>query len=202
MNPQAPMASEFRVIRNNIEHAAGGKAIRTMMVTSPGQGEGKTTATINLGISMTQRGNKVLLIDANMKNPLVHEVFNIKVSPGLTNVLAGQTALHEAATATGIGNLAILPFGSMLYNSIEMIGSGAMDDLLLRAGRQYDHIIIDTASVLDVPDTNAIASKCDGVILIVRGGKTRGEQALQAKRSLEFSGKAKLIGVIHRRKAK
>lgn len=196
MKPQSSIASQFRSIRNNIEYAAEGKKIRSLIITSPSCQEGKTTATVNLAVSKVQRGDKVLIIDANMKNPTIHDIFSLKMSPGLTNVLVGESILKEAIFPTEIMNLDILPFGTPLQNAVEVMNSNDMNDLLELATRQYDCVIIDTAAVIDVLETNTLASKCDGVILVLQRGKSQRELAQKAKRSLEFFAKAKIIGVI------
>lgn len=196
MNPHSAIAAEYRAIRNHMENASGESKIKSLIITSPSSREGKTTATVNLALTNAQHGEKVLIIDANIKNPMIHDIFNANINPGLTNVLAGQTTLGEAIHHTGIGRLDILPFGTMLYNSMEIMDSRLMDDLLEMVTAQYDCVIIDTAPVLDVLDTNMLASKCDGVILVLNRGKTQSESALTAKRSLELFPKTKIVGVI------
>src|SRR5690606_29065507 len=100
INPHNSIAAQFRAIRNNIEYTANGVKLRSLIVTSPNAGEGKTTTAMNLALSKAQRGDKVLVIDANIKNPSVHHIFNTKLIPGLTNVLAAQISLVEAIVPT------------------------------------------------------------------------------------------------------
>ncbi len=196
LNPQCISAAQFRAIRNNIDYASGGSKPRSLLITSPGSNEGKTNTTVNLAISMAQRGDKVLIIDANVRNPAIHDVFNTQISPGLINVLAGFSTIKDAVYSTEIGNLAVLPLGLLLSNSIELLNSISMDELLKLALDDYDCVIIDTAPVLDALDINTLASKCEGVVLVLKGGRTQRELALKAKHSLEFFGKAKIVGVV------
>lgn len=196
LNPQSSIAAQFRAIRNNIEFATHDKPLRTIAITSPNAGEGKTTAAVNLAISKAQRGSKVLVIDANIQNPMIHDIFSMKLSPGLINVLSGQSELNEAISPTEMGRLDIMPFGTHTLNAIEMLASNKMDELIEQARQQYEYIIIDTAPVLDVLDANMLTNKGDGVILVLKGGKTQRELALKAKRSLQFFAKSNIVGII------
>lgn len=195
-NPHSAIAAEYRAISNHMKHTSGGSRMKSLVITSPSFREGKTMATINLAVSKAQYGEKVLIIDANIRNPTIHKVFNTNINPGLTNVLTGQTTLVESIYHTGIARLDILSFGTMLHNAMEFVDSKLMDDLLEMVTAEYDYVLIDTAPVLDVLDTNTIASKCDGVVLVLNRGKTQSESALRAKRSLEFFPKTKIVGVI------
>lgn len=196
MDPQNTVAAQFRAIRNNIRHASGEKQFRTIVVTSSKANEGKTTAAVNLSISLAQRGEKVLIIDANYKNPAIHDIFNVNISPGLTNVLARKATLKETILQTKINKLDILPLGIMLYNTTELIDSSVMNDILAIVHQQYDCVIIDSASVLEAMDTNSLANKCDGVVLVVEARKTKRDVVQKAKRELEVFAKATIIGVI------
>lgn len=195
MNPQSTTAAQFRAIRNNLDNTLSAN-MRVLAVTSPGAREGKTMTAVNIAISRMQRGEKVLIIDANMQNPVIHDIFKAKISPGLTNVLSANTQLEEAIYETEFDNLEILPFGTLLFNSMEMIDSVKMNELLFKLKEQYDCVVVDTASVLDMIDTSSLASKCDGVILVVNHGKTLKDSARKAKRSLEVSAKANVVGVV------
>ena len=196
INPHAAIAAEYRAIRNHIECTSDNNKLRSLIITSPSTREGKTTATVNLAISKAQHGEKVLIIDANMRNPKIHHIFQTNIAPGLANVLAGECTLIDVINQTKISNLDILPIGMLLNNAMEDIDSSLMDDLLSMVTTQYDCVLIDSAPVLDALNTNKLASKCDGIILVLSSGKTQNESALKAKRSLEFFSKAKIVGVI------
>lgn len=195
LDPFSEIAEQYRSLRNNIGFAADGRAMKSIVVTSPSEGEGKSTSAVNLAICMAQRGDKVLLIDANARNPVLHNVFNVKMSVGLSNVLAQQLPYDEAIYETDIAGLSLLPSGPRLQHAAELLDTWKMSDLLEAYGKRFDRIIIDCPSVLGVSDTNAIAGKCDGVLMLVKSGKTTDAKAVEAKKSLEFAG-ANMLGVI------
>lgn len=195
INPHGFISEQYRTIRNNIQYAANGKKIRSLLVTSPSEGEGKSTAAINLAVCMAQRGDRVLIIDANFRNPIINKVFNVQTSPGLSNVLGQQLEIREAIYNTEVEGLDILPSGQRLFNSTELLDSQVMADVMSYASEQYDMVLLDCPPVLGVSDTNALVSKCDGVVLLLGSGKTQQELALEAKRALMFA-KANILGVI------
>ena len=163
-------------------------------MTSPNSGEGKSTTAANLAVSMAQQKENVLLIDANLRHPSTHFIFNIPNSIGLTDVLTGKASFEEAVIRTEIGKLKILPSGRLQGNS-ELLTSYMMGELLQKVAGQYDTVLIDAPSVLGVAGINLLASQCDGVLLVIHKGKTNLEKAAEAKKILEFSN-AKIAGVI------
>lgn len=183
------------MIQTNIKFITSEKESRTLLITSPSDGEGKSTFVTNLAVSMAQQKKKVLLIDANLRRPALHSFFNISNSQGLTDVLTGRLSFNEAVYHTDIWRLDLLLSGNFPTNPVELISSQMMQDLLKKADQIYDMILIDSNAVLDVTDTKLIANQCDGVILVLRNGKTNFEKSAEAKKVLEFA-KAKIIGVI------
>ncbi|MBH5317311.1 CpsD/CapB family tyrosine-protein kinase [Paenibacillus sp. GSMTC-2017] len=199
LNPTHKISEQYRTIRNNIQYASDGRSIRSILVTSPSDGDGKSTAAINLAISMAQRGDQVLLIDANFRNPVLHKIFNAQISPGLSNVLTQQLTFAEATHATEVEGLELLTSGLSYTNSADMLDSQSMKEIIEMATKRYDRIVIDCPPVLNVPDTNALVNKCDGVVLLLNCGKTTHSKALEAKQSLTFAG-AHIIGAILNKK--
>ena len=195
LDPFSEIAEQYRTLRNNIGFAADGRPMRSIVITSPSAKEGKSTSAVNLAVCMTQRGEKTLLIDANLRNPVLHKVFNVKLCTGLSNVLSGELKYEEAIYGTDIEGLSLLPSGPRLHNAAELLESQAMNDVLEASAKRFDRIIIDCPQVLGVSDTNAIAGKCDGVLMLVKSGKTSDAKAVDAKRSLDFAG-ANMLGVI------
>jgi capsular exopolysaccharide synthesis family protein len=187
MHPDNKIADQFRNIRSNIQYASEGRTIRSIVVTSPEGGDGKTTVAVNLAISLVQQGDKVLLIDTNFRKPALYDVFNLKNLPGLTNVLAGQILLRECIHKTEIGRLEFMTSGPILHHSAEMLGSPAMKELLESAYKIYDKVILDVPAVLDSADAKMLASFCDGSLLIIRGGKTKDKSVIEAKRLLDMA---------------
>ncbi|MCR2802497.1 CpsD/CapB family tyrosine-protein kinase [Paenibacillus soyae] len=195
INPSNKIAEQYRTIRNNIQYASDGKSIRSLIVTSPTEGDGKSTAAVNLAISMAQRGERVLLVDANFRQPMLHKVFSSPISPGLSNVLTHQMEFSDAAQSTEVEGLDLLTSGITHANSADMLDSHTMKQLLLQLSSKYDRIVFDCPAVLSAPDTNALVNKCDGVVLLLRCGKTTHGKALEAKQALSFAG-ANIIGAI------
>ncbi|MNZ78010.1 Tyrosine-protein kinase YwqD [compost metagenome] len=199
LNPHGHISEQYRTIRNNIQYASSGQHIRSIIVTSPSEGEGKSTAAVNLAVCMAQRGERVLLIDANFRNPILHQIFNVKSSPGLSNVLGQQLDIREAIYSSEVEGLDILPSGQRFYNSTELLDSERMVDVMEYAASYYDRVLVDCPPVLGVPDTNALVSKCDGVLLLMQNARTQLDKAKEAKHALQFA-KANILGVILNKK--
>lgn len=194
-NPYCEISEQYRMIRNNILYASKGSEVKTLLIASPAKGDGRTTATINLAICMAQRGERVLIIDANLRNPVLHKAFNIKASPGLSNVLSQQLSPSDTIYRTDIEGMHILPSGQRLLNSTDLFDSAAMRDLIKYASTHYDRVLIDTPPVLGLSDTLSLASLCDGVIMLLKNGKSNQEQALKVQSALLFAS-ANVLGVI------
>ena len=193
--PESKISEEFRTIRTNVRFVMNEQKHKIVLITSPNTGEGKSTTAANLAVSMSQQNEKVLLIDANLRKPSTHFIFNVTNSVGLTDVLTGKTTLNEAVIDSEIGSLEVLPSGKLPNNPAELLSSPMMKELLQEAAKEYDSVIIDSSSVLEVTDTKILASLCDGVLLVLYKGNTQLEKAAEAKKVLEFS-KAKISGVI------
>lgn len=200
LNPAGEIAEQFRTIRNNIQYAASRKPVRSLLVTSPSEGEGKSTAAVNLAISMAKKGDRVLLVDANFRNPMLHKIFQAQMSPGLSNLLAGQLDFKSAVHATEIEGLYLLTSGQRQVNSTDLLDSREMAELLETAAASYDRVVLDCPPVLTAPDTNALVHQCDGVVLLFQCGKTTHGKALEAKQSLSFAG-ANIVGAILNKKS-
>jgi protein-tyrosine kinase len=198
-SPRAAISEQYRTIRTNIQFSSVDESIRTLLVTSSGPEEGKSTTVANLAVVFAQQGKKVLLIDADLRKPTVHYTFQLDNTTGLTNVLTKQTQLEKAAVTTLVDNLSVLSSGPIPPNPAELLGSKAMEDMLVVALEQYDIVIFDTPPVLAVTDAQILANRCDGTILVVGSGKTQIEPAMKSKELL-VSSKGKLLGVVLNRK--
>ncbi|MHA7964399.1 CpsD/CapB family tyrosine-protein kinase [Paenibacillus sp. CAU 1782] len=199
LNPSHHISQQFRAIRNNIQYASEGNAITSLLVTSPEEGDGKSTVAINLAISMAQRGEQVLLIDANFRNPVLHKIFGTQMSPGLASVVSEQLSLPEAVRRTEVEGLDLLTCGSAGAGTADLLDSPAMNALMALAAATYDRVIIDSPAVLSSPDTNCLAGKSDGVVLLLRCGSTTHGKALEAKQALTFAG-ANIVGAVLNKK--
>lgn len=194
-HPESIQADQYRQIRAYLQVSNKSDRMKKLLISSPSHGEGKTTTSVNLAISLAHKGDKVLLIDAQMKRPMIHHTFNIKDVPGLTNVLAGQIPIEEAIHKTEIGRLEVLVCGSYLPQTTELLVSEHMSSLLEKVEEKYDVIILDVPSVLESSSTLALSNMCDGIILVIRDGKTKIDAANAAKQQLE-QAEANMIGVV------
>jgi protein-tyrosine kinase len=194
-SPKSPISEQYRTIRTNIQFSTVDRSIRSILVTSSGPGEGKSTTSANLAVVFAQQGKKVLFIDADMRKPTVHYTFRLDNHVGLTNVLTKQTSLEYAVKSTEQENLDVLTSGPIPPNPAELLGSRSMEELLKQAFTQYDLVLFDTPPVLVVTDAQILANLCDGIVLVVSSGKTEIEAAQKAKEALT-NAKGKLLGVV------
>ncbi|MEC5424019.1 CpsD/CapB family tyrosine-protein kinase [Virgibacillus sp. C22-A2] len=189
------ISDQFRTIRTNIKFLSEEKRKRTFLVTSPGIGEGKSTTTANLAVSVAQQKDKVLLVDTNLREPIIHRIFKISNEVGLTDILTEKATFDEAIHKTGIGKLDILTSGSAVSSPAEVLGNEIMAKLLNGVKTAYDMVLIDSPTILKSTETRLLANQCDGVILVVNRGKTILEKAVEARKILKLS-RSDLVGVI------
>lgn len=194
-SPKSPIAEQYRTVRTNIQFSSVDNELRTLVVTSAGPSEGKSTTTANLAVVFAQQGKRVLIIDSDLRKPTVQYTFRIDNYLGLSNVLTKQTSLDEAVKPTSQANLWVLPSGPIPPNPSELLGSKGMIALLQVVQEQYDIIILDSPPVLAVTDAQVLANVVDGVVLVVSSGKTEIDSAKKAKELLD-SAKAKILGVV------
>ncbi|MFD5852778.1 CpsD/CapB family tyrosine-protein kinase [Cytobacillus pseudoceanisediminis] len=195
INPKSPISEQYRTIRTNIQFSSVDKEIKSIMVTSAGPGEGKSTTASNLAVVFANQEKKVLLVDADLRKPTVHYTFNSSNITGLTNVLTKKTSMNSAIAGTNEANLSVLTSGPIPPNPAELLGSLAMKEFLKAAYQEFDIILFDTPPVLAVADAQILANLCDGSILVARSGETEIDKAKKAN-DLIKSAKGKLLGVV------
>jgi len=193
--PTSPVMEQYRLIRNNIHFSSVDKIIQSIVVTSAEAGDGKSTTAANLAIVLSQKGNKVLLVDVDLRKPTVHYAFSTSNLDGITSVLTKDSSLGMAITNTTIPNLDILTSGPIPPNPSELLDSQAMDGIMRDLKEDYDYVIYDSPPILAVTDSQTIASKCDGVVMVIASGKTQKDRAIKAKDLLEKAG-SKMLGVV------
>lgn len=194
-DPKSPITEQYRTIRTNIQYASVDQAIRSIVVTSSGPMEGKSTTTANLAVVFAQQGKKTLLIDADLRKPTAHYTFQLPNTVGLTSVLTKQVELMDAVYMTDVENLFVLTSGPIPPNPAELLASVSMEYLLKEAYNLYDFILFDTPPVLTVTDAQVLANLADGSILVTSSGTTDRDGAIKAKEILT-SAQAKLLGAV------
>jgi polysaccharide biosynthesis transport protein len=194
---QSPVSEAFRRLRTALLLSPSLGVRRKILVTSSGKGEGKTTTSINIATSLARAGVKVLLIDADLRNPRLHKVFSLNNSTGLTELLTSQVNLaeHHLPIASIAENFDILTAGTISETSAERLGSGNFDELLEFLSKIYDHIIIDSPPVTTFADSTVIASMVDGVLMVVQGNRNSQEAVRHSARMLRMVG-ATIVGVV------
>ncbi|WP_290665098.1 polysaccharide biosynthesis tyrosine autokinase [Ignavibacterium sp.] len=167
ISPDSIPAESFRALRTRVQFAKPDKdSLRTILITSPAPQEGKSTIALNLAGSFAIANKKTLLIDADLRRPRLHKIFDKEKSPGLVDFLVGETDLNKVIHKTKVDNLYFLSSGTIPPNPSEMLDSKAMENFLLQIKNEYDYVIIDSPPVVAVTDAEILARKVDGVILV------------------------------------
>ena len=193
--PGVSVSEAYRSLRTNAQYSLSGKDTSIIAVTSSIRNEGKSTTAFNLATAYAQEGRKTLLIDADLRNPVLHSVFGIANRTGLTQVLAEGTPVEACTVPSGIERLTLLTSGPTPFNPSELLASSRMEKLLEESRRNYDAVIIDSPSLLEVTDAQLIASKCDGIVFVIRAGKVKKSAAVKSKELLTHV-KANVLGFV------
>lgn len=193
--PNSPGAEAFRVLRTSIQFAGLDKPLRTIVVTSPGPSEGKSTVAVNLATVFAQAGHRTLLLDADLRRPILHTVFGHRKKPGFTDMILLGSPSTDAVFLTDIDKLFCLPSGQIPPSPADVLNSTAAKELLQRLSHDFEYVIIDTPPVLVAADTAIVAARADTTLFVVRAGKTTTEGIEHAVQSLTQSG-AKVSGFV------
>lgn len=188
------IAESYRQLRTALLLSSAGHAPRTLLITSSQPAEGKTTTSVNTAISLAQTGAAVLLIDADLRRPRVHRIFNLKNNAGLSNYLAGEADL-ASLIQVAMPNLYVLPVGPLPPNPAELLGSAKMKQMIETLSANFDHIVIDSPPVSSFADSLILSALVEGVIIVVKAGVTPREMAQRTKAHLQSVG-AKILGVV------
>lgn len=195
-NPKSHIAEAYRILRTNIEFSNIDKNIKTILVTSAQQNEGKSTSISNLASTFASLENKkVLIIDCDLRNPSVHKMFNVSNISGLTDVLTGQKDIDKCIEKTKVKNLDILKAGKIPPNPSEILQSKKMRNFMEVIKEYYDYIFIDSPPVGIVTDASILAQYADGTILLVAANEADIEAVKVAKERLEGVN-ANILGAI------
>ncbi|GHG55687.1 chromosome partitioning protein [Flavimobilis marinus] len=194
-DPHSLRAEAFRRLRTNLQFLDVEDRSNVTVITSSVPGEGKTTTSINLAATVADAGQRVLLIDADMRRPSVAKYMGIEGHVGLTTVLIGRATMEDVVQPFGAGSLDVLAAGQTPPNPSELLGSGAMGELLERASAAYDVVIIDTPPLLPVTDATILARRTGGAIVVVGAERIQRAQLAESLSSLETAG-ARALGVV------
>ncbi|WP_288227715.1 CpsD/CapB family tyrosine-protein kinase [uncultured Enterococcus sp.] len=192
----SPVAEQYRTIRTNIQFASANRKMQTIVVTSAGAGEGKSTTTANLAIVLADAGQRVLLVDADMRKATVHKSFGLSNEAGLSFYLSSNQQIEGLAQHTSVANLSVLTAGPKPPNPSELLGSKRMDQFIEEACRLYDVILFDMPPIVVVTDAQIMASKVDGTLMVVREEVTRKDALMNAKKLLDMVH-AHILGVVY-----
>lgn len=190
-----PVEEAYKVLRTNIQFCGFNKDIKTLTITSFAPGEGKTTTAINLAISKAKSGMKVLLIDADLRKPVLLKHISSNNPTGVSNYISGTAPLEEIICATNIENLYVIACGPKPPNPAELVGSSRFAELLDKVKESFDSIIIDTPPLGSVIDGAVIASQTDATLLVIKARSVSSQNVKRIKDQLD-KVKANVLGVI------
>ncbi|MBD3107698.1 CpsD/CapB family tyrosine-protein kinase [Bacillus sp. AGMB 02131] len=192
-NPKSLIAEQYRSLLTNIRLLTKESDMKSVLVTSPSSGEGKTVTAINLAVTLASQNAKVLIIDANFKRPNIHHYFNLDNNVGLVDLLLNEhRSANEVIQKTSIAHLDILASG---YEKLNIIESANIEKLLTYLYSLYDYIFIDSPSLLESSITKVLANHCDGTVMVITKGQTKLKETLTAKKELHFV-QEKILGIV------
>jgi len=195
-DPTSPAAEAYRSLRINLEFAGVDEPLHTLLITSSGPGEGKSTALANLAVAMSDGERDVILVDADLRRPSQHELFGLSNEHGLSDMFRDDSAFNNPPLQT-IPNstLKVLTSGTLPPIPSQLLAARKMDEVIARLAEQADVVLFDAPPVVAVTDASLLASKVDGVLLVVKAGSTRRDHVRAAKDRLEKVN-ARLVGAV------
>jgi polysaccharide biosynthesis transport protein len=192
--PRHSISEAYRSLRTALLLSSAHQ-LRVIALTSAQSGEGKTATAANLAVVMAQLGRQVLLIDADLRKPRLHRVFNLSNREGLVHCLTGGEPLEQLIQPVGVPGLFLLPSGTIPPNPSELLASDRMRELLEVAQRRFDLVIVDTPPLLAVTDASVLGAVVDGVVLCLHAGRVQRAEALASTDRLRVSG-ARVLGTV------
>lgn len=188
--PRSAQAEAFRQLRTAVQYAG---SVRTILATSPGPEDGKSSALANLAITLAQAGSRVALVDCDLRRPNQHLLFGLDNIPGVAEALSerGEARPQES----GIPGLRIVTSGALPPNPADLLVSDRFESLLADLHRESDYVLVDAPPIVPVTDAAVLASRVDGVLLVLRAGKTKREMAQRAQELLAQVN-ARILGVV------
>ncbi len=196
LRTKAPESEAYRTLRTNIQFSSVDNPVRSLLITSSGPGEGKSTTTANLAVVLAQTSQRVIVVDTDLRRPVLHKVFGVPNNTGLTTaLLAGDsTSVEDYLQPTEIENLSVLTSGPVPPNPSELLGSHRMGHLIEALSNAADIVLFDSPPVLAVTDAVVLARQVDGILLVADAGHTREHALVGAVAELQKTG-ANVLGV-------
>lgn len=194
LQPHSVAAEQYRALRTRIAQSENGRSFRALLITSPAQGDGKTITALNLAIAMAQEFHRrVLLVDGDLRHPALHRLLGIPGRPGLSDVLTGTAPLDDALVSIPEYRLTVLPAGNAVDRTTELLGSAEMRRLVDTLRTHFDRIVFDTPPAAPLADVSVLAPLVDGVLLVVRAGRT---QRPAIDRAVEDIEPSRMLGLV------
>jgi len=194
---KSPISEAFRTLRTNIRFSSLDKPFKTLLITSPIPEAGKSFVSVNLALTIAQNENKVILVDTDLRKPVIHKIFKEDNKLGLTNILVEDKKIEEVIRRVKDIDpiLYYIPSGPISPNPSELLGSNKMKEVLKELQNQADFVLFDSPPIIAVTDSLVLANQVDGVVLVLDSGEVTREAAKQAKMLLE-KVKAKILGAV------
>lgn len=193
---KSPTGEAYRALRTNLLQVPKDKTIKTILITSANHYEGKTTTAINLALAMSDVSQfRILLVDTDLRYPAIHSRLGLKRTPGLTEILEGNTGLDSGMTDTKKGNLKVITSGDLTSYPVELLESEKFKDLIKELKLKFDLIFFDSPPAIPYSDASVLTSQLDSVLLVLQSGKTLQEDIQQIKANL-LDNQSKILGVV------
>lgn len=195
-SPRSPISEAYRTLRTNLQFVSLDKPLRSLLVTSPGAQEGKSTMLANLAVTIAQGEKQVILVDCDLRRPTLHKLFRLESRPGLTTMMLDEGAMSDPPLQeTVVPGLQLLASGPLPPSPADLLGSRRMDRVLELLTERADMVLLDAPPVVAASDAAVLATKVDGVLLVVSAGQTKRDGVQAAKTRLEKVN-ANLIGAV------
>lgn len=194
--PLSAAAEAYRTLRMNLQYATLDKALRSLLITSPGPDEGKSTTLANLGVTMAQIERRVILVDCDLRRPRLHQIWGLDNAVGFTTMMLEERYLEEPPLQeTGVENLRLLASGQLPPRPADLLGAQRMDQVIERLLQEADILLFDAPPVIGVTDAVVLATKVDAVLLVVSAGETKRDDAQNALARLNAVN-ARVVGSV------
>ena len=193
--PDSPHAEAYRVLRTNVLFSRKDAKLNTMTIVSGGAGEGKSTTMFNLAVVFAQSGQRILIIDSDLRRPSIHKLLRLSNSVGLTNYLMKQNTLEEVIQTTSLPTLDFMPSGKLPSSSMGILSSVQMKELIREVKRRYDFVFFDSPPIMGVSDASILASEVDLVLQVIQYRRYPQPMTIRAKQMIEKVG-GNLMGIV------